>query len=172
MMLLALNREGMAGVCGVCGDIGFPGDDAVDTDVPAIIGGTLDSWRLEDVDERWSIIEEERESDRAACESFRRWYLESWAVVLRMLASFDALSLLLKLLRSFFCSSSLRKSEMFSSSVFRDPELPPGPSLTNISEPGCCDEVALPFPLLILSSSVLLPPPCENLLRLWPKLLL
>jgi hypothetical protein len=51
-MLLALKREGIAGVWGVCGDIGFPGDDDVDTDVPAIIGGMLESWRLEDVDER------------------------------------------------------------------------------------------------------------------------
>ena len=43
MILLALSLEGMAGVWGVWGDIGFPGDEEVETDVPAIIGGTLDS---------------------------------------------------------------------------------------------------------------------------------
>lgn len=42
MMLLALSREGIAGVCGVCGEMGLPGDEAVDTDVPAIMAGTLD----------------------------------------------------------------------------------------------------------------------------------
>jgi hypothetical protein len=36
-MLFALNREGIAGVCGVCGDIGLPGEDDVETEVPAII---------------------------------------------------------------------------------------------------------------------------------------
>ena len=43
MMLLALSLDGIAGVCGVWGDIGLPGDDEVDTEVPAIMGGTLDS---------------------------------------------------------------------------------------------------------------------------------
>jgi hypothetical protein len=88
-----------------------------------------------------------------------------------MVASFDALSLLLKLLSSFFCSRSFKKSEMFSSSVLIDPELAPSPSFKT-SDPCCCDEDTLPLPLLRLSSSVLLPPPEENLLRRWPKLLL
>jgi hypothetical protein len=52
MILFALSREGIAGVWGVCGEIGFPGDDAVETEVPAIIAGTLESCRLEDDDER------------------------------------------------------------------------------------------------------------------------
>jgi hypothetical protein len=52
MMLLALRREGIAGVWGVCGDIGFPGEDDVDMDVPATIGGTLDNCRLDELDER------------------------------------------------------------------------------------------------------------------------
>jgi hypothetical protein len=65
-MLLALSRDGIAGVCGVCGEMGLPGDEAVDTDVPATIAGTLDSWRLEDEDERCNIIEEETESESAA----------------------------------------------------------------------------------------------------------
>jgi hypothetical protein len=43
MILLALSRDGIAGVCGVCGEIGFPGDDAVDIEVPATIAGTLDN---------------------------------------------------------------------------------------------------------------------------------
>jgi hypothetical protein len=42
----------MAGVCGVWGEIGLPGDEAVDTEVPAIIAGTLDRWRLDEDDER------------------------------------------------------------------------------------------------------------------------
>lgn len=42
-MLFAERREGIAGVCGVCGDIGLPGDDDVDTEVPAIMGGTEDN---------------------------------------------------------------------------------------------------------------------------------
>jgi hypothetical protein len=42
-MLFALNRDGIAGVCGVCGEIGLPGDDAVDIEVPPTIAGTLDS---------------------------------------------------------------------------------------------------------------------------------
>lgn len=62
MILFALRREGMAGVCGVCGEIGFPGDDAVDTEVPAIIAGTLDKCRLEEEDERWSMVEEDTDS--------------------------------------------------------------------------------------------------------------
>ena len=68
-MLLALNLEGIAGVCGVWGDMGLPGDEDVDMDVPAIIGGTLDSWRLEEVEERCSNIDEDIESDSAAFES-------------------------------------------------------------------------------------------------------
>ena len=72
MMLFALRRDGMAGVCGVCGEIGLPGDEAVDTDVPAIMAGTLDNWRLEDEEERCNIVEEETESESAACESLRR----------------------------------------------------------------------------------------------------
>jgi hypothetical protein len=60
---------------------------------------------------------------------------------------------------------------MFSSSVLTSPELPPSPSF-NVSEPRWIEDVALPLPLLRLSSSSLLVPPEENLLRLWPKLLL
>ena len=151
--------------------MGFPGDDAVEMEVPAIIGGTLVNCRLDELDERCRSMDDETESDNAAWESRMRWYLDSCAVVRLMDASRVALSLRLKLLSSFFCSRSFKKSEMFSSSVFMDPELVPVTSLMT-SEPRCCEEEALPLPLLRLSSSVLLPPPEENLLRLWPKLLL
>ena len=59
----------MAGVCGVWGEIGLPGEDAVDTDVPPIIAGTLDRWRLEDDGVRWSMVEEETDSARPVCDS-------------------------------------------------------------------------------------------------------
>jgi hypothetical protein len=88
-----------------------------------------------------------------------------------MVASLVALSLRLKLFKSFLDSSNFKKSDMFSSSVLTSPELAPSPSLS-VSEPRCTEEVALPFPLLRLSSSVLLPPPEENLLLRCPKLLL
>ena len=59
---------------------------------------------------------------------------------------------------------------MLSSSVCTDPELPP-PS-ASIPEPGCAaDEVMLVFPLLLLSSSVLLPAPDDKRALRWPKLL-
>ena len=51
-MLFELRRDGIAGVCGVWGDTGFPGDDAVETDVPAAIGGTPDNCLLDELDER------------------------------------------------------------------------------------------------------------------------
>jgi hypothetical protein len=72
MMLFALSREGMAGVCGVCGEIGFPGDDAVEIEVPAIMAGTLDNCLLEEDEERWSMVEDDTESERAVCESLMR----------------------------------------------------------------------------------------------------
>lgn len=162
-MLLALSLEGIAGVWGVCGEIGLPGDEEVDMDVPAIIGGTLESCRLEELDERCSNIEEDMESDNAAFESRIRWNLDKAAVVRRVEASTDAESLgAWKLLRSFFVSSSFRKSEILSSSVWSDPELPP-PS-ARIPEPGwATDDVRLVLPLLLLSSSVLLAPPDDSL---------
>lgn len=50
--LLALRRDGMAGVCGVCGDIAFPGEEEIDVEAPATMGGTLGSWRLEELEDR------------------------------------------------------------------------------------------------------------------------
>jgi hypothetical protein len=136
----------------------------VEKELPAIIAGTLDNWRLEDEEDRCSIMEDETDSESAVCDSFRRWYLDSWAVVFLIAASRDALSLRLKLFRSFLASRSLRKSEMLSSSDLTSPELPPSPSLRT-SDPRWSEDATLPLPLLRLSSSVLLPPLMENLLR-------
>ena len=105
------------------------------------------------------------ESESAALDSRMRWYFDSAAVVRLMDASLDAESVRFRLLSSSFCSRSLRKSEMFSSSVWTEPELPPSRR--------CAEDEALPFPLLLLSSSVLLPPaPEENFDRRLLKLLL
>lgn len=60
---------------------------------------------------------------------------------------------------------------MFSSSSWTEPELP-APASANRPEPGCAEDVALPLPLLVWSSSVLFVPPDDNRARLWLKLLL
>lgn len=87
MILLALSRDGIAGVCGVRGEIRSPGDEAIDVEVPATIGGTLDNCRLDELDDRWSIKDVDMESDNAAFESRMRWNLDNAAVVLRVDAS-------------------------------------------------------------------------------------
>lgn len=138
----------MAGVCGVWGDIGFPGEDEVETEVPWTIGGTLDNCRLEELEDRCKSKEDDTESERTAWDSFIPRNLERAAVVLRMVASRVASSSLLKLFKSFFCSNSAIKSFRLSSSVGgMDPELPPWPSLID-SESGCAEDEALCFPLL------------------------
>lgn len=48
--------------------MGFPGEEAVETDVPATMGGTLESCLLEDI-ERCPCIDWVIESERAALES-------------------------------------------------------------------------------------------------------
>lgn len=70
--LFELKRDRMAGVCGVCGDIGLPGDEAVEIDVPATIGGTPDNCLLEDMEERCRCMDDDIESERAAFESRMR----------------------------------------------------------------------------------------------------
>ena len=172
MLLAALSLEGIAGVCGVCGDSGFPGEDDVDTDVGGIIGGTLESCRLDEPDEppARNRREDDIESDNSLFESRMRWKRVSAAVVLRVEASVAAASDGVR--RSFLRSSILRKSEMFSSSSWTEPELAP-PTSANRPEPGCAaDDVALPLPLLVWSSSVFVVPPEDNRARLWLKLLL
>lgn len=70
--LFELKREriaGVWGVWGVWGDIGFPGEEAVEMDVPATIGGTPDSCLLEEMEERCMCIDCDIESDNAAFES-------------------------------------------------------------------------------------------------------
>jgi hypothetical protein len=98
------------------------------------------------------------------------WNLESCALV-RFAAASPARDGS-KLCRVFLLSSNFRKSEMLSSSVCNEPELPPAPS-ANIPEPGWAEEdERLCFPLLPWSSSTLLAPPYESFPRLWLKLLL
>ena len=93
----------MAGVCGVCGDMGFPGDEDVEREVAATMGGTLASCLLEELDDRCISCEDEIDSDKAALESRILWNLVRAALVLRVAAS-DGLLCgdVRKLLRSFF----------------------------------------------------------------------
>lgn len=91
-MLLALSLDGIAGVWGVWGEIGFPGEEEVEMDVPATIGGTLDSCRLLELDERCNNIDEDIESDNAALESLIDWNLVKAAPVRLLPASAEARS--------------------------------------------------------------------------------
>jgi len=56
--------------------MGFPGEEEVEKEVPAIICGTLESWRLEEVEERWRACDEVTESERPTWDSLTRWYWE------------------------------------------------------------------------------------------------
>lgn len=47
----------------------MPGDDDVDIDVAATIGGTLDRCLLEELEERWRSIDEDIDSVKALLES-------------------------------------------------------------------------------------------------------
>lgn len=71
-ILFELRRDGIAGVCGVWGEIGFPGDEAVEMDVPAAIGGTPESCLLDELDERCICTDDDIESESAAFESRMR----------------------------------------------------------------------------------------------------
>ena len=53
----------------MCGDTGFPGEDDIDIEVPATIGGTLESCRLEELDERFKSMEDDIDSVSALCDS-------------------------------------------------------------------------------------------------------
>jgi hypothetical protein len=113
------------------------------------MGGTLDSWRLEELEDRCKSKDEDIESDKTAFDSLMPRNLDRAAVVLRIEASRAAESSRLKLFKSFFCSSSRMKSLRLSSSVCgTDPELPPPcPSLIK-SDSGCAEDEALCLPLL------------------------
>lgn len=88
-MLGALRRDGIAGVWGVLGDIRSPGEDEFDIDVPDTMGGTLESCRLDELEDRCSISDDDMESVRAMLESRIRWNLDKAALVLRLAASVD-----------------------------------------------------------------------------------
>jgi hypothetical protein len=59
----------MAGVWGVWGETGFPGDDDVDIEVAATIGGTLESCRLDEVDDRCNSVDDDIDSVKALFDS-------------------------------------------------------------------------------------------------------
>lgn len=148
------------------GEMGLPGEEDVETEVPWTMGGTLDNWRLEELEDLCSNNDDDNESDNAVLDSRMPRYFDRAAVVLRIVASRDAESVCEKLFRSFFDSSSLMKSCKFlsSSDCSIEPELARWDSLIT-SESGCCaEDDALCFPLLFWSSSPLLPAE-ENRLR-------
>ena len=128
MILLLLNREGMAGICGVCGEMALPGDEEVEIE-PGIMPGTFCSCRLDELDDLCNIVDDCIDSESWPVESFIRENLENCAAVRCELAFNEALSVLLRLVKPWFLSSSLRKSAMLSSSACTEPELaPPSPS--------------------------------------------
>lgn len=108
----------MAGVCGVWGEMGLPGEEAVEIEVPATMGGTPESCLLEEVDERCKSIDDDIDSDSCAFESLIRWNrvnAAEVAVVRRAVTSAEAEFDVFK--RSFLKSSIFRNSVMFSSSA-------------------------------------------------------
>lgn len=147
------------------GEIGFPGEDDVERDVPATMGGTLESCLLEDIEDRWRCRDEDIESDNAAFESLMRWNRDKAAEVFLLAAAESEESVGVR--RSFFPSSILRNAEIFSSSVCTESAPPTSPS-ARTPEPGwTVEDVTLAFPLELFSSSVLLAPPDDGLPLLW-----
>jgi hypothetical protein len=116
--------------------MGFPGDDEVDMDVPATIGGTPDNWRLEEAEDLCNINDDDMESDSAVFESRIRWKRCRAAAVLLVFASAAAEDVGAS--RSFCSSNIFRNPEMFSpSSSATEPELPPPVAFSVIRpEPG------------------------------------
>ncbi len=121
----------------------------MEIDVPATIGGTPDSCRLEEADDLCIIIDEDIESDSTALESRILWNRFNAAVVLLVFASTAVDDAGLR--RSFCVSSIFKNDEMFSpSSSPIEPELPPaGAASVMRPDPGCAEEAALPLPLLV-----------------------
>jgi hypothetical protein len=147
-------------------------DEDADIDAALTMLGTFASCRLEELDDRWRCIEEVIESVRALLDSRISANLESCAaVLLAVLASpflFGS-----KLCNVLLLSRAFRNSEMLSSSVWNDPELPAPPASARRPEPGWADEDKLCLPLLPWSSSPgLLCPPKDRRPRRCVKLLL
>src|SRR4051794_38318858 len=134
MIEFSLSRDGMAGVCGVCGESGFPGLDDVDIEAGCTMPGTLVSWRLDELDDRCICIAEAMDSVSTWFDSFIWWNLESWATVLLVADSPFLVGSKLRSTR--LLSSILRNSDMLSSSVWNEPELPPAPCSASSPEPG------------------------------------
>jgi hypothetical protein len=156
-MLLLLRRDGMAGMCGVCGEMGLPGDEDVEyDDDAATVPGTFCSCLLDELDERCSNMTEDCiDSDNCAVVSFMPANFVYCAAVRWEFASSEALSVLLRLERPLFRSSSLRKSAMLSSSPCTEPELAPTSPSCSVLDARLFDDT-LALPLLLLSSSTLL----------------
>jgi hypothetical protein len=153
-MLLLLNREGMAGMCGVWGEMGLPGEEEVEIE-PGIMPGTFCSWRLDELEDLCRTVDDCIDSVSWPVESRIRENLLYCVAVRCELALNEALSVLLRLDKPLFLSSSLRKSAMLSSSPCTEPELaPPSPSWS-VLDSRLVDET-LALPLLLLSSSTLL----------------
>lgn len=110
----------------------MPGEEDVDIEVAVTIGGTLDSCRLDELDDRCNIVDDDMDSVKALLDSLIDWNRESCALV--RLA--DAEPEVSKLCKVFLLSSSFKNSEMLSSSVCRDPELAPAPASARTPEPG------------------------------------
>jgi hypothetical protein len=53
----------------VCGETGLPGDEDADIEVAATIGGTLDNCRLDELDDRCIIVDEDIDSVRRLFDS-------------------------------------------------------------------------------------------------------
>lgn len=99
------------------GEIGFPGDEAVEMEVPAAIGGIPESCLLDELDERCICTDEDIESDSAAFESRIRWNRVKAADVAVVLRTGALLVESAGFIKSFRISSIFRNSEMFSSSA-------------------------------------------------------
>jgi hypothetical protein len=128
----------------VCGEIGFPGEDDTDIELAATIGGTLDSCRLDELEDRCKSVDDDIDSVRALLDSRINWNFESWALVLLVDASPEGS----KLCKFFLLSNNFKNSEMLSSSVCKEPELAPALASASIPDPGCMDDDKLCFPLL------------------------
>jgi hypothetical protein len=129
--------------------MGLPGEDEVEIDVPATMGGTPDSCRLEETEDLCIMTDEDMESESTAFESRILWNRFNAAVVLLVCASAVADDAGVR--RSFCDSNIFKNDEIFSpSSSPIDPELPPAGAASVIKpEPGWAEDVALPLPLLV-----------------------